>query len=163
MEEYIIKDGIRPLRFSGTLLARESTESDSALRWLELELYKIGKGKLTGTYLLHRVGQSVVYHLPEGCGYGKATTWDGVPRDAEPCPVCHPPVDRNNPEQLLEVWMETPWHKVIRCADARAVEQALLMRGKSGQFLSQPASSLLEKAARNDKEIHDMLSVIEDI
>lgn len=158
MEEIIIKDGIRPLRFTGTLLARESTESDVSLRWLELELYRVGKGNLTGWYLLHRVGQSVVYHKPEACGYGKATDWANVPDDAEPCPVCKPPA-----HGMVEVWMEVPWSKVLRCENAKAVENALLMRGKNGMFLSQPASNLLEKSARTDMEIREMLTKVEDL
>jgi hypothetical protein len=158
MEEIIIRDGIRPLRFTGTLLARESTESNVSLRWLELELYRVGKGKLTGTYLLHRVGQSVVYHAPEACGYGKATDWKNVPDDAEPCPVCKPVAGAE-----AEVWMESAWSKVIRCADAHKVEEALLMKGKSGLFLSQPATNLLEKASRTDEKIREMMLKIEDL
>lgn len=153
-ETYIVRGQVKPIRFRGTLLAEESTETENSLRWLELQVYKIDEGDKTGQYLLHRTGQSVVFHRPDACGYGTATDWDKVPEDAEPCTVCQPEEPFLNAGELYEVWLESPRHKIIICPEVRDLERALLVKKKDGsQFLSSPAANLLAKAQKADLSI----------
>lgn len=161
---------VKPVRFTGDLLAEESTETPNSIRWLELELYKITEGPKAGQYLLHRVGQSVVFHKPHTCGYGVPTGWDKVPDDAEPCPTCQPiepflhGIHGKGAAPEYEVWMESPRHKVIVCPTVADLERALLMRRKDGtQFLSTPAANLLGKAEANDSGIGEYFNQAEEI
>lgn len=161
MEVYTVRGQAKPVKFTGTLLASETTETDASLRWLELDLYRIGAGPRTGQYVLHRVGQSVVYHRPKTCGYGVSTSGTTIPFDAEPCPVCKPPDDC---AQAVEVWLESPRHKVITCPVPESVEKALLMRRKDGStFLSTPATSLIAKACANDAKLREYFSEAEEL
>lgn len=160
MQTYVLQGQAKPVRFSGTLLAEESTETSSSLRWLELSLYRIAEGPRTGHYVLHRTGQSVVFHRPKTCGYGQATSWEHVPDDAEPCPVCAPGLE----DKSYEVWLESPRHKVVTCVTPVHVEKALLMRRKDGTtFLSTPASSLISKACEKDQRLKDYFSEAEQL
>jgi hypothetical protein len=145
----------RPVRFTGTLLAEESTETQNSLRWLELSLYRVDEGDKAGQYLLHRVGQSIVFHRPDACGYGVPTEWSKVPADAEPCATCQPIEPfLEGPDAKYQVWLESPRHKVIVCSSASDLERALMMKRKDGsQFLSTPASNLLLKAREKDLNI----------
>ena len=150
METFVLKGQAKPVKFTGTLLAHETTETDMSLRWLELELYRIDAGPRTGQYVLHRVGQSIVYHKPNTCGYGVSVGGTAVPLDAEPCPICKPPADCDQ----VEVWLESPRHKVMTCSSPQYVEKALLMKRKDGStFLSNPAAKLIAKAAANDEKL----------
>lgn len=164
-QQYVVKGQVKPVRFTGTLLAEETTETSSSLRWLELELYRVDEGQKSGQYLLHRVGQSVVFHKPDTCGYGVPTSWSSVPDDAEPCSVCQPlePFLSETGAQY-EVWMESPRHKIIVCASPADLERALLMKRKDGsQFMSTPASNLLAKAEVNDSGIREYFSSAVDL
>jgi hypothetical protein len=159
-KQYTRRDATHPVRFTGIQLAFESTETDNALRWTELELFKVTEGKFAGWYFLHRVGQSVVYHKPKACGFGVQTSWDKVPTDAEPCPVCKP-----GPGQQVEVWLESPRPNIDRCETPEHVENVLLMKPRrdGSRFLSTPARNLLAKAAQSDAGIKALTEKIEDI
>lgn len=159
MQTYTIPSSPKPVRFTGTLLSEESTETNSALRWLELELYRIDQGPRTGQYVLHRTGQSLVYHQPHACGYGVSTVWEAVPDDAEPCPVCKP-----SSGLRAEVWLEAPRHRVVKCLTPVHVEKALLMRRKDGTtFMSTPALNLIEKACAADEKLALYFSEAEEL
>lgn len=161
---YTIRGQSKPVKFTGTLLAEESTETDNAMRWLELELYRIDAGERTGQYVLHRVGQSVVFHKPKACGYGVATTWSEVPDDAEPCPICRPEEPYQYLGERFEVWLESPRHKVVTCQTPVHVEKALLMKRKDGStFLSTPATNLIAKAASNDAKLQAYFDEAEEL
>jgi hypothetical protein len=160
MTTYTIKDATHSVQFDGELLAEVSTETDTAVRWTELELYRT----YHGLYLLHRIGQSLVYHRPGTCNFGSKTSWDKVPEDAEPCSVCNPSVPEAPAE--YEVWLEQPRHHVDRCATPEAVEEALLMKrpGKAStgsRFLSSPARKLLDLAGKNDDGIRGLSERVE--
>jgi hypothetical protein len=164
-EVFTVEGQIKPVRFTGTKLAEETTETQSSLRWLELELYRVDDGPKSGQYLLHRVGQSVVFHKPNSCGYGVPTVWEKVPADAEPCSVCQPSEPFLSEEDTeYEVWLESPRHKVIICPTPDDLERALLMRRKDGtQFLSTPASNLLQKARDHDLSLSQHFRTAVDI
>jgi hypothetical protein len=93
MQEYKVRDQLgRTVHFTGELLAESTTQRDDAPRWTEMELYR----KTDGEYLLHRLGQSVVYHELEGpCDRGTATRGPDLPADAEPCHQCDAPPMRH--------------------------------------------------------------------
>lgn len=163
-ELFTVRGQVKPVRFQGTKLAEESTETESSLRWLELALFRVDEGPKAGQYLLHRVGQSVVFHKPDACGYGVPTSWDKVPDDAEPCSVCQPVEPFLEPDVEYEVWLESPRHKVIVCPTVQDLERALLMKRKDGsQFLSTPASNLLAKAQETDMVIRDYFNQAVDL
>lgn len=166
MKEFIIQGQSRPVKFTGTLLAGESTETHNSLRWLELTLYRVDSGVRAGQYVLHRTGQSVVYHRPNTCGYGVSTQGFDVPPDAEPCPICKPREisEPGTGTAPYEVWLEAPRHKVITCPAPEAVEKALLMRRKDGStFLSTPAANLLAKASKQDAKLKDYFEEAEEL
>lgn len=170
MTTHVVQGQVKPVRFDGTKLASETTETGSSIRWLELELYRIDTGEKTGQYLLHRVGQSVVFHRPDTCGYGMATAWSNVPDDAEPCATCQPVepflqgIHGRGADPGYEVWMESPWHKIILCPEPPDLERALLVKRKDGtQFLSTPATNLLAKATSNDAKLAAYFAEAEDL
>lgn len=58
-----VRDGSRLLTFEGDLLGCVSSRRDGAPRWTEMSIYKTHG---TGSYVLEKVGLSVVTHV-EGC------------------------------------------------------------------------------------------------
>jgi hypothetical protein len=145
-----VRDGLKPVQFEGTLLARVRTETPRRPRWVEFELYcsEPNKSLPNGGYLIHIIGQSVVYHRHESaCNTGVPHRAADLPDDAEPCDVCRPPAAAALGGADV-VDLESPRHTLYKCATAEdAVRQI------RGHRLSAPASRLLETAAQADPAI----------
>ena len=151
-----VKDGDRTLQFNGRLLGESSSRKRDSLRWIEFRLYRTENG----SYVLSRIGVSVVYHTPT-CHLVKRYNLSEVPVDqlsrvesAVSCEVCRatlgagivfPEKDRN-------------WAQVSE--DPNAVLEALYKYDDSGaRYLTHVAQRLLEEASNNDKGIENVYRV----
>lgn len=156
-----VRDGLRPVDFTGEQIARVSTETDRP-RWVELELYwATPSEKLPeGGYFTHIVGQSVVYHKHQSdCNTGVPATVEEIPEDSEPCEKCRPPA-LTMLDSDAWVDMESPRHTLYRTGGPReqaAVEMVQRMQRRP----SAPAQRLLEMAAQEDPAIAHALEIAE--
>jgi len=62
---YEVKDGARTLQFDGLVLGKSSSWRKGSYRWIEFELYRTE----SGSYVLSRIGVSLIYHGPESYRY----------------------------------------------------------------------------------------------
>ena len=172
---FTVRDGLRPVEFSGEQLSSVSTETERSVRWVELELYWAHPSEKmpAGGYFVHIIGQSVVYHKHESsCNTGVATQMRELPEDAEPCQVCRPPsysVDlladasasvRGN--STLVVDLESSRHTLYRSIGPRE-QSALGIVQQMQRRPSAPAQRLLETAAQKDKHIAAAMAVAETL
>lgn len=151
--------------FEGSLIKQTTTRGRNSLRWVDIALY----GLDGGTYLVHRIGQSLVYHRGDtGCltstskqAGDKATVAD-LPDDAEPCERCNPPW----PEDLAddaEIRYEFPRHTLDECSTpAEVISRLTSMRKRrartSTRVVSEPVRELLEGAAASDPRFAEAMS-----
>ena len=168
---FTVRDGLRPVEFSGEQLSSVSTETDRSLRWVELELYWAHPSEKMpdGGYFVHIVGQSVVYHRHESaCNTGVATLRKDLPEDAEPCQVCRPPAnsaasveaDLAYPGRVVD--LESSRHTLYRSIGPRE-QSAMGIVQQMQRRPSAPAQRLLETAAQKDKFIAAAMAVAETL
>jgi hypothetical protein len=131
-------------------------------RWMEATLYR----KYDGTYVLHQVNYSLVWHLVDGQGHVRKpaeTPWSRLPRNAVYCgflpPREHreqcPPGGRRGPRGAGRVVLtEMPQHKVSSHPDSHSVIRAVTVArhgdGGASAAVSEPMRELLRQAAEND-------------
>jgi len=144
-----VKDGSRTLQFSGTLLGESSSRRHDSLRWIEFRLYKTENG----SYILSRIGVSVVYHaatctLVKRYGLSEAEPQE-LKDEATPCEECFP--DRRMPIIFPE--QDRTWAQVSE--DPEPVLDALYKYDPEGgaRYLTKVAQRLLEQAAEKDVQI----------
>lgn len=158
MPQYVLHDGLKRKQVTGTRLAVSSTERRGKVRWTELELYRgIERDAESEAYFLHTIGQSVIYHWPDGtCNNGGVPVpWNELPPDGQPCRECSPPAlppeDPANPDADRgpgpTLYLESTRPHLYRCETAERVLTQLLMH--DGR-LSAPAETLVERAALVD-------------
>jgi len=185
MRKHMVLDGLRPVDFTGVLLAEKSTRSAGRLRWTELALYRMagedqhppegaGDEYPSGAYVLTSLGASLVYHRGEGgcdrsrrCDPGRA---GDLPPGFAPCEECWPvaerwPGDGDDPTELAPGDMCRPERnrpKAVVCAGAGDVEGTLRdwsgSRKVRASRLSGPAQDLLEEASKVDEDIRRMIT-----
>lgn len=151
-----VKDGDRTLQFNGTLLGRSSSFRRDSLRWIEFELYRTE----SGSYVLSRVGVSVVYHSAT-CHLVKRYNLNEVPtksidnpRDLVPCESCSPSFAAG------VVFPEKNRHWAQVSDDPGAVLEALYKYDESGaRYLTNVAQRLLEEASKADKAIEKVYRI----
>jgi hypothetical protein len=154
---YEVKDGSRVLQFEGRVLGESSSEAKDSTRWIEFKLYKTE----SGSYILSRVGVSLVYHgaacsLVRKYKLHEVKSYD-VREDAKPCEECMP--SRQLPMLFPE--KERTWAQVSD--NPEAVLEALYKHNYDGtKYLTKVAKRLLEKAATLDERI-DLVYRIEVI
>jgi hypothetical protein len=178
-KEWILQDiaGATKKRFTGMHLAYSSSGAKKSLpRWLTLDLYR----KSDGTYMLHRIGYSVVYHDIDGCEGGELVTYPqlldqlGDGEAGEPCPDCRPASFQavkeelaRNPKTLECVLLERVLYKVIDVPDVpslvREMEYVPRNSRTGKRIISRPGQELLLRAADHDETIKALLDVIEDV
>jgi hypothetical protein len=151
-----VKDGDRTLQFNGALLGRSSSFRRDSLRWIEFELYKTE----SGSYVLSRVGVSVVYHsatchLVKRYGLNEVATKSiDNPRDLVPCDSCSPSLAAG------VVFPEKNRHWAQVSDDPSAVLEALYKYDESGaRYLTNVAQRLLEEASKTDKAIEKVYRI----
>ena len=162
---FTVRDGLRPVEFSGEQLSSVSTETERSLRWVELELYWAHPSEKmpAGGYFVHIIGQSVVYHKHEStCNTGVATQVSDLPEDAEPCQVCRPPSYSLLADAALVVDLESSRHTLYRSIGPRE-QSALGIVQQMQRRPSAPAQRLLETAAQKDKHIAAAMAVAETL
>lgn len=170
-----LQGALRPVRFSGRLIAHESTERSYTHRWITLDLYQKTSG--AGGYVLHTVGWSVVYHRADGCSKGKFVRLPellAALSDAEPCTDCEPqPIAAiselvaHDPGNTDSVRLEQPIFEVVEAADVESLLRQMEFvpkRGRSGKrAISRPGMNLLDTAEQHDSDIHDFRTRVQDI
>ena len=149
-----VKDGSRTLQFNGRLLGESSSWRRGSTRWIEFKLFKTENG----SYILSRVGVSVVFHAPT-CPlvkrYGlKEADGESLSDMAIPCEECTPSYD------LPIVFPETDRNWAQVSEDPEAVLEALYKYDAGGaRYLTNVAQRLLEKASVNDLKIEEIYKV----
>jgi hypothetical protein len=149
-----VKDGSRTLQFNGRLLGESSSWRRGSTRWIEFKLFKTENG----SYILSRVGVSIVFHTPT-CPlvkrYGlKEGSLDDLHTDAIPCEECNPSFD------LPIIFPETDRNWAQVSEDPDAVLDALYKYDAGGaRYLTNVAQRLLERASLNDPRIEAIYQV----
>lgn len=151
---YEVRDGSRTLQFEGERLAQSSSWRRDSLRWIEFELYRTK----SGSYILSRVGVSVVFHGAACHLVKKYKLRESTPEDlkdqAVPCEECYP--DFTLPVVFPE--KDRTWAQVSD--DPDAVLEALYKYDDGGaRYLTHVAKRLLEEASDIDQGIESVYRV----
>jgi len=145
---YEVRDGARTLRFEGQLLANSTSRRNDSTRWIEFALYKTD----SGTYILSRIGASVVFHnsvctLVSKYGLHEIES-EKLNRSAVPCEICRP----TRREPLIYPEQYRFWTMTTR--DPTAVLDALYKYDDNGsKYLTKVAERLLDNASDEDAAI----------
>jgi hypothetical protein len=148
---YEVKDGSRTLTFNGKLLGASSSYRRGSTRWIEFELYQTE----SGSYVLSRVGVSVVFHSA-ACElvskYGlHDTVVDELSDTATPCESCQPTFEA----QIVFPEKYRYWAQVSD--DPQAVLDALYKRDDNGaKYLTRVAQRVLDEASEVDSAIDEV-------
>lgn len=151
-----VKDGSRILQFEGKLLAHSTSWREGSYRWVEFSLYRT----TTGTYILSRVGQSLLYHLPECKVVGRNTLHEEprseLDKDARPCELCRPDLQPTFPI----VCPERPRYHAQVCDGPEAVLDSLHRYDAAGsRYLTLVAARLLDDASERDMDISETYKI----
>jgi hypothetical protein len=156
MPEYTVNDGVTPLVFDAEWMVEESTWSRGSVRWLDMELYQ----HKNGTYLVHTVACSNIYHRPDApeCHAGEPTKAEDLHADAIPCNRCDPP-ERFELKTGDLVNAETDNHTVYHSLAAGDIRAKLRNPNLPDEGkLTAPARRLLNKAMLLDGELAKALT-----
>lgn len=144
---YEVKDGPRTLKFDGVLLAESSSWRPGSIRWIEFKLYRTAGG----TYILSRVGRSLVFHTlgcPLTTKYGlPEAAVDELRENAVPCPECTPTFD----VPVVSPETDRTWAMVSE--EPQAVLDALYKWDGRTKYLTKVAERLLIEACGNDADL----------
>jgi hypothetical protein len=158
-QEYALldRDG-QEHKFTGWLLASESTEQEGSRRWTVLEGYRT----IGGNYVLRTLGCSVEYHRSGSvCNTGEPVLGQDMDDDLEPCRRCRPPADYKDARLariLFDVEVEIPTVRVSRTPKA-FIKSLHWSNGGSQGELSLVAFRLLRAMRRADHDIDSELRV----
>ena len=142
-----VRDVNRTLEFEGELLSHSSSWRPGAQRWVEFFLYKT----TSGTYVLSRVGLSLLYHRTE-CSVAKRNKLKlsdgaGLDADAQGCDICQP-------DPVGTVCAEEPRYWAQVCSDASGVVESCWKYDEHGaHYYTLVARRLLEEASKKDETI----------
>lgn len=150
MKKYSINNKSDIIEFKGTLLSHVSSRQPEKHQWTEILIYKTEGGK----YVVHRIGNSVRYHVPEedgGCETreGRLVSGDEVPSDFIPCPTCDPEACHDDDFLLYDYIIETPLSSADVADTPSDVRKCLLL----GNQLTGLAYSALQEAVRKDQSL----------
>lgn len=151
---YEVKDGARTLQFEGSLLAESSSWRRGSIRWIEFKLFRT----LSGSYVLSRVGVSLVYH-GAGCPlvkrYGlQEAPFNSLDLNAISCDECEP----DESVGLIFPEKQRYWAQVSD--DPSAVLEALYKYDNGGaRYLTNVAQRLLDAASKNDSAIESVYRI----
>lgn len=137
-----VSDGMRTLRFDGTLISTSDSHRHGAQRWVEFSLYRT-RG---GSYVLSRIGRSLLFHRPD-CDIVHRNNLEvgAVPPGGAPCDGCRP-----TPHGEV-VCPERPRFWAVPYPTPEGVLIALHKRDATGAaYLTRVAQRLAERAAEVD-------------
>lgn len=151
---YEVRDGSRILKFSGVTLGKSSSWRRGSTRWIEFSLYKTE----SGSYVLSRVGVSLVYHgaaCPLVKRYGLVEgSIDNLTEDSVACDECKPSLE------LPVIFPEKHRNWAQVSEDPEAVLEALYKYDNGGaRYLTNVAQRLLEEASAIDPAIESVYRV----
>lgn len=138
----------------GDLLASSSSYASYKPRWVEFDLYR----SQTGTYVLARVGKSLLFHKKE-CKVVSRNNLKPVQEteleaNAIPCSDCMPLRSGEG-----GVYPETPRYFALKTTTAKGVLAAVVQYDdNNSEYLTYVAKRLLMEAAEVDSNIHDVIS-----
>lgn len=150
------KGMLAPVEITGPRIGFGTSERDESVSWAEIEIYK-----LSGGYMVHRAGMSLIYHTRdtrcttrERVQKGKPASVDDLPDEAVPCEQCRPAQPEYLPEGEGVIRFEFPRHTFEECKAAdQVVERLTVIRHRDGtrtvQY-SQPVLDAIEEAANSD-------------
>lgn len=162
---YEVRDGQRPLTFTGRLLAESDSQTGNDVRWTELTLYVTTNGK----YVIEKVGRSDVYHATTCPRRSKGELHvrlnDALNDDRrtidqfEPCDVCNPTLN------TTPVCVERDIFSASLFLTVEDMIKSLYRDDKNSgmPFLSHIASTLLARASENDENIARILHTSMDV
>jgi hypothetical protein len=151
---YEVKDGDRTLQFDGELLGASSSWRPGAMRWIEFALYKTQ----SGSYVLSRVGASVIYHSPSCVLVERYNLTDQptseLRTDAVSCEDCRPT------RQVPFVCPEKYRHWAQVTDDPEVVLDSLYKHDSNKtRYLTKVAERVLIQAAEKDAGIDQVYRV----
>lgn len=136
-------------RFNGEILATSDSMRPGSHRWIAFTLYR----STGGSYILSRVGHSMLFHSPSCEVVARNKLEIGAPPPGSvPCELCNPPL--NGP-----VCPEQPRHWAAILKDAPAVLKSLQRSNGETQYVTKVAARLVEQAAVRDRAIAEAWSV----
>ena len=143
-----VKDGARALAFDGELLAKSTSHRHGGTRWVEFELYKTNGG----SYVLSRVGRSIMFHSPTCSLVKQYNLRKGTPDfDGVPCEICQP----DDYEDDLFPEKQRYWAQVME--RPQAVLESLMKYDSDGtRYLTLVAQRLLADASTHDNEVKNV-------
>jgi hypothetical protein len=149
-----VKDGFRTLQFDGTVLGSSTSKTAGSTRWIEFKLYKTE----SGSYILSRVGVSLVFHGAACSLVRKYSLTEIESRkidiNAIPCVECNPTLEAD----LLFPEKNRYWAQVSD--EPVAVLDALYKYDENGaRYLTNVAQRLLEESARSDARVAEAYHV----
>lgn len=141
-----VRDGNRTLQFDGEALATSTSRRPRSPRWIEFNLYKTR----SGSYVLSRVGHSVIFHHPE-CKIARKYQLPESPvhelsRAFTPCEECEPDL-----VSFPLVCLEQPryWAQVFD-SPAGVLDALYKYDDMGARYLTFVAQRLMEDASRRD-------------
>lgn len=145
---YEVRDGARTLQFEGQLLGASSSRRRDSIRWIEFKLYKTENG----TYILSRIGVSLIYHSATCFLVKKYQLEDAsvstLDRHAIACESCQPTLE------AVIVYPEEYRYWAQVSDEPEAVLNSLYkFDERGGRYLTWVARQVLEEAAKNDSRI----------
>jgi hypothetical protein len=175
MPQIVIRDEFLDFVIDGDAIAGPVTTeyADSTgrprVRWFECTLYR----KADGSYVIHQVNRSVVWHLASGSGHVKLPeTIPYAERDEDdvycgdlPARAGRRQCPRSRPAAAPQtVLREADQHRAISCPTSGAVirEVATVRRGDGSQSvaISDLMRELLRKAAENDPAFRGVVATV---
>ena len=145
---YKVRDSSRTLQFNGELIASSSSERSDSVRWIEFTLYKTE----SGSYVLSRVGVSLIFHSPTCQLTSKYKLKEAPPSElsqkAIPCPDC-------DPDETTLVFPETYRYWAQVSDKPEAVLDALYKydQNSGAHYLTTVARKLMDRASQVDKDL----------
>lgn len=150
--------------FRGELIAEADTKGRPPRRWVEIRLYALDDGK----FMVHRIGQSMVYHQADtDCQTstrrqsGDPAKTEDLPDGAQSCDRCEPPYpDELEPGEAIR--LEWPRHTIdVVDTPDEVIRRLTTMRQRRGRMnsriISEPVRDLLTEAARNDERFAEAM------
>lgn len=137
-------------RFTGALLAVSTSRRGDSFRWVEFALYRSDGG----SYVLGRVGHSLLYHRVDCEVVERNRLEVGRPSTGGvPCPICEP----TGGEPLCP---EQPRFWAAVFTEPQALFAALQRDNGQAKYVTNVAARLVEQAAVHDRALAEVWSTL---